>query len=176
MTFREKIDYLLKENNLKNLKQLSDITKIPYTTLWDYYSNPTRLEKANLTNIKKIANHLKCNIDFLVNDELETLYYIAYKILNDKGFFNGLEIFKKIPKDISDELKLNDSYPYSEEELENDIDDLPLDNLEILVNKLVEFKILNNNKNVSDKELNVILNFIENNKEMLKNLIEHYYD
>lgn len=68
MSFQEKIDKLLQEKNVKNLRQLANDVNIPYTTLWDYYSNPTRLEKANLTNIKKIANHLGCTIDYLVFD------------------------------------------------------------------------------------------------------------
>lgn len=70
MSFREKIDKLLQEKNVKNLRQLANDVNIPYTTLWDYYSNPTRLEKANLTNIKKIANHLGCTIDYLVFDNI----------------------------------------------------------------------------------------------------------
>ena len=70
MSFQEKIDKLLQEKNVKNLRQLANDVNIPYTTLWDYYSNPTRLEKANLTNIKKIANHLGCTIDYLVFDNI----------------------------------------------------------------------------------------------------------
>ena len=70
MSFQEKIDKLLQEKNVKNLRQLANDVNIPYTTLWDYYSNPTRLEKANLTNIKKIANHLGCPIDYLVFDNI----------------------------------------------------------------------------------------------------------
>lgn len=70
MSFQEKIDKLLQEKNVKNLRQLANDVNIPYTTLWDYYSNPTRLEKANLTNIKKIANHLGCTIHYLVFDNI----------------------------------------------------------------------------------------------------------
>ncbi len=70
MSFQEKIDKLLQEKNVKNFRQLANDVNIPYTTLWDYYSNPTRLEKANLTNIKKIANHLGCTIDYLVFDNI----------------------------------------------------------------------------------------------------------
>lgn len=66
MSFQEKIDKLLQEKNIKNLRQLASDVDIPYTTLWDYYSNPVRLEKASLTNIKKIANYLDCTIDYLV--------------------------------------------------------------------------------------------------------------
>lgn len=70
MSFQEKIDKLLEEKHVKNLRQLANDVDIPYTTLWDYYSNPVRLEKANLTNIKKIANYLDCTIDYLVFDNI----------------------------------------------------------------------------------------------------------
>ena len=53
MKFSEKIDNLLKDKGIKNLRKLAEEVDIPYTTLWDYYSNPIRLEKANLSYIKK---------------------------------------------------------------------------------------------------------------------------
>lgn len=68
MKFSDKIDKLLVKNNIKNLRQLANEIEIPYTTLWDYYTNPIRLEKANLTYIKKIANRLNCSVDYLVYD------------------------------------------------------------------------------------------------------------
>lgn len=70
MKFSDKIDKLLVKNNIKNLRQLANETEIPYTTLWDYYTNPIRLEKANLTYIKKIANRLNCSVDYLVYDNI----------------------------------------------------------------------------------------------------------
>lgn len=70
MTFSNKIDLLLEENNLKNLRQLAQEVGIPYTTLWDYYSIPIRLEKANLTYIKKIAKRLGCTVDYLAYDDV----------------------------------------------------------------------------------------------------------
>ncbi len=70
MLFQEKIDKLLIENNIKNLKQLAHEIDIPYTTLWDYYSNPKRLEKAGLTNIQKIAKRLNCSLDYLADENI----------------------------------------------------------------------------------------------------------
>ena len=70
MTFSEKINKLMEDNGVKNLRQLANDVNIPYTTLWDYYSNPIRLEKANLTYIKKIAKYLNCNLDYLAYDEV----------------------------------------------------------------------------------------------------------
>ena len=60
----------MKKHHIKNLRQLSTEINIPYTTLWDYYSNPLRLEKANLSYIKKVAQRLKCSVDYLVYNEL----------------------------------------------------------------------------------------------------------
>ena len=70
MNFSKKIDILMLENNIKNLRQLASEVNIPYTTLWDYYSNPIRFEKANLTYIKRIAKHLNCTVDYLAYDEI----------------------------------------------------------------------------------------------------------
>lgn len=70
MTFSEKIDKLMEDNGVKNLRQLANDVNIPYTTLWDYYSNPIRLEKANLTYIKNIAKYLNCTVDYLAYDEV----------------------------------------------------------------------------------------------------------
>ncbi len=72
MKFSDKIDKLLIKNNIKNLRQLANETEIPYTTLWDYYTNPARLEKANLTYIRKIANRLNCSMDYLAYDDVLT--------------------------------------------------------------------------------------------------------
>ena len=72
MTFSKKIDYLLQKHCIKNLRQLAKEINIPYTTLWDYYSNPSRLEKANLSYIKKIAQRLDCTIDYLAYDDVSS--------------------------------------------------------------------------------------------------------
>lgn len=71
MKFSEKIDKLLIDNNIKNLRKLAEEVDIPYTTLWDYYSSQTRLEKANLSYIKKIAKRLGCTVDYLAYDDIE---------------------------------------------------------------------------------------------------------
>lgn len=70
MNFTKKIDFLLKENNIKSLRQLAKEINIPYTTLWDYYSNPLRFEKGNLTYIKKIAKYFNCSLDYLIDDSI----------------------------------------------------------------------------------------------------------
>lgn len=81
MDFSKKLDELLEANNIKSLRQLATELEIPYTTLWDYYSNPARLEKANLAYIKKIAQRLNCSVD-----------YLAYEDIKNLNFDNGVPI------------------------------------------------------------------------------------
>ena len=57
MKFPEKIDFHIKEKGVNSLRQVAEEIGIPYSTLWDYYSNNERLEKAGISKIKKIANY-----------------------------------------------------------------------------------------------------------------------
>lgn len=70
MKFSEKIDLLMQQNHIKNLRQLANILEIPYTTLWDYYSKNTGIENAKLVTIKRMATKLHCSIDYLAYDEV----------------------------------------------------------------------------------------------------------
>ena len=99
MKFPEKIDNLLTENGIKNLRKLAEEINIPYTTLWDYYSNQIRLDKANLTYIKKIADRLGCTIDYLAYDEID----------EKNGFSNNTEN-KLSSNNIDDIQVLLDAY------------------------------------------------------------------
>lgn len=99
MKFPEKIDKLLEDNGIKNLRKLAEEINIPYTTLWDYYSNQIRLDKANLTYMKKIAKRLGCTLDYLSYDEIEDVMGVA---TNDNK--TELDILYSKAKD-----KLNDT-------------------------------------------------------------------
>ena len=105
MSFQEKIDKLLVNNSIKNLRQLAQEADIPYTTLWDYYSNPKRLEKASLTNIQKIAKSLNCSLDYLVEDNITDPNFGKNKVVkeHDSPIFNKYAmLFDKIG-DLSEE-------------------------------------------------------------------------
>ena len=51
MDFNEKIDLFMKENNIKDLKQLSTKADIPYTTLRDFY-NKRSADNSRLSTIR----------------------------------------------------------------------------------------------------------------------------
>lgn len=123
MKFPEKIDKLLEDNGIKNLRKLAEEIEIPYTTLWDYYSNQIRLDKANLTYMKKIAKRLGCTLDYLSYDEIE----------------NPTELHKvDIPKNPTDNKR---------ELLFNKIGDLPEEKQQIILS------VTENLINEIDKEL-----------------------
>ena len=71
MKFPAKIDFLIKEKGVKSLRQVAEDIGIPYSTLWDYYSDSERLEKAGISKIKKIANYFGCTTDYLAYDEVQ---------------------------------------------------------------------------------------------------------
>ncbi len=90
MGFSEKMDMLMENSGVKSLRKLANELSIPYTTLWDYYSNQERLEKANLMYIKKIAQYFGCTIDYLVYDDILIDNNVDnYKVkLQDKGLMD----------------------------------------------------------------------------------------
>ncbi len=71
MKFPEKIDFLIKEKGIKSLRQVAEEIGIPYSTLWDYYSDNERLEKAGISKIKKIADYFGCTTDYLAYDDVQ---------------------------------------------------------------------------------------------------------
>lgn len=99
MKFPEKINKLLETNGIKNLRKLAEEIDIPYTTLWDYYSSQVRLDKANLTYIKKIAKRLGCTIDYLSYDEIEDIMGVAANDVNE----SELDILYSKSKDFLNE-------------------------------------------------------------------------
>lgn len=107
MTFSKKIDYLLQKHSIKNLRQLAKEINIPYTTLWDYYSNPSRLEKANLSYIKKIAQRLDCTIDYLAYDDVSSPNEIkidGFDIQEENdSYLNGKNVVSKFVVKTEDE-------------------------------------------------------------------------
>lgn len=43
MTFNEKIDKYMKDNNIPNLKKFAYLANIPYTTLHDFYEKKVQI-------------------------------------------------------------------------------------------------------------------------------------
>lgn len=66
MSFLEKIELLMKENNIKNLNQLAEKTGVPYTTIRSFYEHGG--ENIKLSTLKKLSDFFKCSLDYLVNE------------------------------------------------------------------------------------------------------------
>lgn len=58
-TFIEKIGKFISENNIANLKQLTELTGISYTTLRDFYDTDKSRENNNLKIKKDMFNKTK---------------------------------------------------------------------------------------------------------------------
>lgn len=83
MDFNEKIDLFMKENNIKDLKQLSTKADIPYTTLRDFY-NKRSADNSRLSTIRKLSEYMQCSLDYLAFDEnLKFDNAISVNISND---------------------------------------------------------------------------------------------
>lgn len=70
MNFLEKLDYLMKKNNL-NKSTLSKGCDIPYTTIDGWYKKG--YEGLKLTTLRKLSKFFKTSLDFWVNDDEEDL-------------------------------------------------------------------------------------------------------
>lgn len=68
MNFLEKLDYLMKKNNL-NKSTLSKGCDIPYTTIDGWYKKG--YEGLKLTTLRKLSKFFKTSLDFWVNDNEE---------------------------------------------------------------------------------------------------------
>lgn len=67
MNFNDKIDLFMKENNIKDLKQLALKSNIPYTTLRDFY-NKKSADNSRLSTIRKLSQYMQCSLDYLAFD------------------------------------------------------------------------------------------------------------
>ena len=74
MVLSDKIEYLMKSNNISNTHQLSILTNIPYTTLKSIFSNNTTDIK--IGTAKKLCNYFKLTFDELLNDDVNILINI----------------------------------------------------------------------------------------------------
>lgn len=72
MTFLDKLDDLMKRNNL-NKKRLSEKSGIPYSTIDSFYKQS--YNNIKLSTFKKICDYFGVTMDSMVYDELEIEYY-----------------------------------------------------------------------------------------------------
>lgn len=100
MTILDKIEYLMQLNGIKNRRQLSELSGIPYTTIAGFYTKG--YDKMKLSTLKALANFFHVSIDYLGCDEITTPTFTAqtdasslapdeqkllddYRTLNDQG-------------------------------------------------------------------------------------------
>lgn len=79
MDLIQKIQLLMKKNNIKNTSQLSKETSIPYTTLKSIFDGD--VNDIRLSTSKKLCNYFNITLDELLDDSISL---INYKISNDE--------------------------------------------------------------------------------------------
>lgn len=72
MTFLDKLDDLMKRNNL-NKKRLSEKSGIPYSTIDSFYKQS--YNNIKLSTIKKLCDFFGVTMDSMARDELEIEYF-----------------------------------------------------------------------------------------------------
>ena len=102
MNFKEKIDFFMNNESIKNLNQLASKSGIPYTTLRDCYDK-NNADNSRMSTIRKLAKYMNCTTDYLSYDELEE----PKNTLSKEETFSELDnlLFSKA-KDLSDDDKI----------------------------------------------------------------------
>lgn len=76
MTFLEKLDFLIKTNNL-NKKKLSDRSGIPYSTIDGFYKQS--YNNIKLSTFKKLCDFFGVTMDSMARENLDIEYYNSAK-------------------------------------------------------------------------------------------------
>lgn len=69
MELIEKLNLLMKKNNIKNISQLSKETNIPYTTLKSIFDGD--VNDIRLSTSRKLCDYFKITLDDLLDDDIE---------------------------------------------------------------------------------------------------------
>ena len=73
MTILDKIEYLMQVHGIKNRRQLSELSGIPYTTITGFYTKG--YDKMKLSTLKALAQFFHVSIDYLGCDEVTDPYF-----------------------------------------------------------------------------------------------------
>lgn len=92
MTFLQKLENLMKKNNIKNLHELSTKSSIPYSTLRGFYTKGT--DNIKLPTLRALAKFFNCSIDYLADDEI-----VDIKPYGDSNIDTDIETFQKTLKE-----------------------------------------------------------------------------
>lgn len=147
-------------------QQIADKLQISRSNVANWENGSNEASNEMLLKCSKIFN---CTIDYLLG---ESPYRNNEDFVNKNLTMikNDTKVLNNISKNTQDELNLNSFYSFKPQQIENN-NNLPKDNISILLDKLKEMNLLSDNKELSNEELKVILEFIENNKTMLKSLM-----
>ena len=91
MKFTDKLEILMQQNGINNKSELSKLSGIPYTTIDGFYKKGA--DNIKLSTLKKLAECLKCSLDYLVDDTTPTT--IAAHFDGDEYTEDELEEIKK---------------------------------------------------------------------------------
>ena len=145
-------------------------------------SNKLGISRSNIANwengvneasndmLLKCSELFGCSIDYLLGKN-KFRNFEEYLAENKKEIENDMKVLRSIKKDTYSEINLDVVPAFDQEDIDYENFIYPKSNVGILLDKLKELKLLKNDKELSDKELNIIMNFIENNKDMLKKLM-----
>ncbi len=157
MTFNEKIDKYMKDNNIPNLKKFANLANIPYTTLHDFYEKKSA-DNSRLSTIRKLSSFMNCSMDYLAFDEIENIneikingYDINEKNDNKKGNNKVYEVkfsLNSSEQDLNWFIELLKNHNIKYEFLKGNED---------YKQKLKEKGIMDQNENINEENLNKIL-------------------
>lgn len=91
MNLLDKIKLLMKEKNIKNIRQLSEMSDVPYSTIDSLFKKG--YEGVRLSTMTKLCSVLGCTLDFLMTDGIdENINIDQQQIIDD---YNKLDIRQK---------------------------------------------------------------------------------
>ena len=88
MNMVEKLKMLMAEKGI-NQHQLCMQTKIPYSTISNWFNNPETAQNAKLTPVRAICNYFAVSIDFLIDDSISDR---SYGRKSDRQAFNVIDV------------------------------------------------------------------------------------
>lgn len=121
MTFNDKIDKFMKDNNY-NLKQLASASNIPYTTLNDFY-NKKSADNSRLSTIRKLSKFMNCSMDYLSYDEITD---------PNSNLIESLDNINKTKKN----LNILDDVLYTNKNKIDSVKNLPIEKQEVIANAI----------------------------------------
>ncbi len=71
MPFNDKLEVLMKNKKIENLRKLAIESGIPYTTLRSCVENKNGIDNSRVSTVKGLANYFKCTVDYLIYDDMD---------------------------------------------------------------------------------------------------------